>query len=218
MNPPHNELNEDLLTRWIDGQLSPEESARVEQQLAAEPALRREMEEASQLRTLLRTHLPVSAEPPSPEFFTSSVMEEIRRTAPAAQPAAAARRGASWLNWLRTPWFAPLASAAVLAVAFFVWRPASGGAASSELLAQAYTPDASIKATAYYSEDAGATVIDVQNVTVPDDREIKAFDVASADPPSPGELQVLYAAHDAARPVIVLRLDSAQKPKVNLIH
>ena len=220
MNPPHNELNEELLTRWIDGQLTPEESARVAQQLAAAPELRREMEEASQLRTLLRAHLPVQAEPPSPEFFTSSVMEEIRRTTPEGRPAAPVRRagGASWLNWLRTPWFAPVASAAVLAVAFFIWRPAPAGAGSSELLAQAYTPDASIRATAYYSEEAAATVIDVQNVTVPDDREIKAFDVASAEPPAPGEPQVLYAAHDAARPVMVLSLDNAQKPRVSLIH
>lgn len=216
MNTPHNEMNEDLLTRWIDGQLTPEEAARVAQQLDAEPRLLRDKEEATHLRTLLRAHLPASAEPPSPEFFTSSVMEEIRREAPAPRPAAR-RQSASWLSWLRAPWFAPAASAAVLALAFVIWRPAKSEPAA-DLLVQAYTPDASITATAYYSEEAEATVIDLQNVTVPDDREIKAFDVASAEPPAPGEPQILFAANDSSRPVMVLSLDNAQKPKVNIVR
>jgi len=218
MNPPHNEMNEDLLTRWIDGQLTPEEAARVEQHLATDPQSLRDKEEAAHIRTLLRSHLPASAEPPSPEFFTSSVMEEIRRETPAPRPAAAKRQSASWLSWLRTPWFAPAASAAILALAFVIWRPAGPSSQPAELLAQAYTPDASITATAYYSEEAEATVIDLQNVTVPDDRDIKAFDVASADPPAPGEPQVLFAASDTARPVMVLSLDSAQKPRITAIH
>jgi anti-sigma factor RsiW len=218
MNPPQTDMNEDLFTRWIDGNLTPEEAASVEQYLAAEPQLRRDKEDAAQLRTLLRTHLPASLEPPSPEFFTSRVMEVIRQELPAAR-SAVKREPAAWRKWLRAPWFAPLASAAVLAVGFALWRPAAPApGAPVELLAQAYTPDASITATAYYSEDAGATVIDLQNVTVPDDRDIKAFDVASAAPPAPGEPLVLYAAADSERPVFVLSLDSAQKPRVTAVH
>lgn len=218
MNPPHTELNEDLLTRWIDGQLTPEESARVEQHLAAAPELRRDKEDAVQVRALLRQHLPASIEPPSPEFFTGSVMNEIRRELPSTARPAEKRQASGWLSWLRAPWFAPVASAAVLALAFVIWRPDNSPAVNEALLVQAYTPDASIKATAWYSEDAGATVIDVQNATVPDNQEIKAFDVASSNPSAAGEPQVFYAAHDSARALMVLSLDGAQKPRVSLVR
>ena len=217
MNPPHNEINEDLLTRWIDGQLTPEEAARVEQHLATDPQFLRDKQGAVHVRSLLRTHLPASVEPPSPEFFTSSVMEEIRREVPAAR-SAPAKRESAWRAWLRTPWFAPVASAAVVALAFILfWRPNRINP-SVDLLAQAYTPDPSITATVYVSEEAEATVIDLQNATVPDNQNIEAFDVASADPPAPGEPQILFAASDTARPVMVLSLDSAQKPKVNVVR
>ena len=216
MNPPPNELNEDLHTRWLDGQLTPEESARMAQQVASAPELLREKEDAAFLRTLLREHLPVSVEPPSPEFFTSSVMEEIRRELPA--PRAAAKRRGSWHEWLRAPWFAPLASAAVLALAFLIWRPAKP-AAGGEALTQTYTPDPRIIATSYYSEEAEATVIDLQNLdAVPDDREIKAFDVASADPAEAGGPLVLFAANDTSRPVMVLSKDAKETPRVTVIH
>jgi anti-sigma factor RsiW len=214
MNPPHTEMNEELLIRWVDGQLTREESARVEQYLAAEPDLRRGKDEAAQLRTLLRAHLPATVEPPSPEFFTSRVMEEIRRDTPAAR-APEKKRASRWA-WLREEWFAPLASAAALVLIFIIWRPSVP--VKEELLVQAYTPDPHITARAYYSDEAQATVIDLQNASVSDDRDIKAFDVASADPPAAGEPQVFYAANDSARPVMVLSLDSAEKPRVTIVH
>src|SRR5204862_1965431 len=112
-----------------------------------------------------------------------------------------------WLNFLRTPWFAPLASAAVVAVAFLTWNHFVGGIAGAGGVAQSltYTPDPTVVANAYYSAEAGATVIDLQHLTpVPNDREIKAFDVASSGPSIPGEPMVFVAANDANRVVFVL--------------
>ncbi len=215
MNHPDH-LNEDLLTRWVDGQLTPEETARVAEQTAQSPELLRDKHAARQIGTLLREHLPVSLDPPSPEFFTSSIMEEIRRELPAAP--ARPVRPSRW-EWLRAPWFAPLASAAAVAVAFVVWDHRAAPAVAPGLLAQTYTPDPKVTASTYYSEEAEATVIDLQNLdAVPDNHEVRAFDVASAEPAEPGNPQVFFAANDASRPVLVLSKDGREIPRVTVVH
>ena len=215
MNHP-SQLNEDLLTRWVDGQLTPEETAFVTEQVAKSPELFRDKEATIHIGALLREHLPVTLEPPSPEFFTSGIMEEIRRGHPAAPVQAV--RPSRLPEWLRARWFMPFASAAAVAVAFIAWNHRSTNAPTVQF-AQTYTPDPRITASAYYSEEAGATVIDLQNLdAVPDDREIKAFDVASTEPPAPGMPQVLYAANDASRPVLVLSKDGRETPRVSVVR
>jgi anti-sigma factor RsiW len=217
MNPPSPSPNEALLTRWIDGQLTPEEAALMEEQADTAPGLRREKKAAGQLGALLREHLPASLDPPSPEFFTSSVMEQVRGGLTVVSvPPSWTSRLPLWLRWIREPWFAPLASAAAVAVAFLIWngRPP----APAELMTQTYAPDPRVVASAFYSEEAGATVIDLQNLdAVPDEREIKPFDVATADPPPPGEPLILYAAADTSRPVLVLTKDYRETPRVTAV-
>lgn len=216
MNQTPNHLNEDLLTRWVDGHLTPEEATLVAEQSAKTPELLREKQAAAHIGALLREHLPVSLEPPSPDFFTSSIMEEIRRELPA--PAARAARASRLPEWLRAPWFAPVASAAAVAVAFMVWNHRAAPAPSGQF-AQTYTPDPKITANSYYSEEAKATVIDLQNLdAVPDDHQIKAFDVASAEPAAPGMPRVFYAANDASRPVFVLSKDGSETPGVSVVY
>ncbi len=216
MNQTPNHLNEDLLTRWVDGHLTPEEAALVAEQSAQAPELLREKQAAAHIGALLREHLPVSLEPPSPEFFTSSIMEEIRRELPAAPVKAA--RPSRLPEWLRAPWFAPVASAAAVAVAFLAWNHRVAPAPSG-LFAQAYTPDPKITANSYYSEEAEATVIDLQNLdAVPDEHEIKAFDVASAETSAPGMPRVFYAARDASRPVFILSKDGRETPRVSVVY
>jgi anti-sigma factor RsiW len=217
MNPPSNPLNDDLFTRWIDGELPPKEASLLNERASATPELLLQKESVSQLGELLRKHLPAKLEPPSPEFFTSSVMDEVTRDLP-ARPVTVARssRVSSWLNFLRTPWFAPLASAAVVAVAFLTWNHFTGGTGTGGVAqTQAYAPDPNVVATAYYSSDAEATVIDLQHLApVPDSRDIRAFDVASVEPATPGEPWTFYAASDATRPAFVLSKDVRGAPRI----
>lgn len=216
MNQTPHHLNEDLLTRWVDGHLTPEEAALVAEQSASTPGLLREKLAAAHIGALLREHLPVSLEPPSPEFFTSSIMEEIRRELPAAPVRAA--RASRLRDWLRTPWFAPIASAAVVAIAFMAWNHRADHAPPAQF-AQTYTPDPKITANSYYSVEAEATVIDLQNLdAVPDEHQIKAYDVASAEPPAPGMPQVFYAANDTGRAVFVLSKNGRETPRVSDVH
>jgi hypothetical protein len=184
--PPPDDLNEELMTRWIDGHLTPD------------------------LGGLLRQHLPSVMEPPSPEFFTSRIMEEIKGASVVTLPVA---RPAGFRSWLRQPWFAPLASAAAVALLFLAMNGARPGAAATSV-ARAYAPDPKVVANAFYSEEAGAVVIDLQGLeAVPDDREIRAYDVADAAPAAPGQPLVLHAATDPDRAILVLSPDASAGPR-----
>ena len=211
--PPPDDLNEELMTRWIDGHLTPEEMVAVERALAVKPLMMREKESAQHLGGLLRQHLPSVMEPPSPEFFTSRIMEEIKGAPVVTLPTVPVARPAGFRSWLRQPWFAPLASAAAVALLFLAMNGARPGAAATRV-ARAYAPDPKVVANAFYSEEAGAVVIDLQGLeAVPDDREIRAYDVADAAPAAPGRPLVLHAANDPDRAILVLSPDASAGPR-----
>ena len=212
--PPPDDPNEELMTRWIDGHLSPEEMATVERALSAAPMMAREKESAQFLGGLLRQHLPNTMEPPSPEFFTSRIMEEIQG-APVVKTIApaAARRSVDSVSWFRQQWFAPLASAAAVALLFLTMNGSRFGSHSSTV-ARAYAPDPKVVVSTFYSEEAGATVIDLKGLdAVPDDREIRAYDVADASPASFGKPLVLHAASDPGRAIMVLAPTATGTPR-----
>ncbi len=217
--PPPDDLNEELMTRWIDGHLTPEELAAVERALAAQPLLAREKESAQRLGGLLRQHLPAQVEPPSPEFFTSRIMEEIQG-APVVKTLtpAASRRVRDAVPWFRQAWFAPLASAAAVALLFLTMNNSRPGSAD-RTAARAYAPDPKVIASAFFSEEAQATVIDLKGLeAVPDEREIRAYDVADAAPAMPGRPLVLHAANQPDRAVLVLAPDLGGNPRVRALN
>ncbi len=208
-------ITEELLTRWIDGVATAEENTHIESRSARHPALETERRAAMSLGNLLREHLPSSQEPPSADFFTSSVMSEIRRTS-AVPPLR--RSGTSWLERLRAPWFAPVASAALVAAGFMLWntRHQQGAATAASNL---YAPDPRVVATSYFSEEAGATVIDLDNLdALPNDREVRAFDIANSEPPAPGQPHVLFAAARPGEAVMVLSKDGREVPRISILH
>jgi hypothetical protein len=146
-------------------------------------------------------------------------MDEVNRELPVRHPLKATGTSAakaSWLSWFRVPWFPPLASAAAVAVAFLTWNHYMGGATADGGIAQTltYAPDPNVVANSYYSAEAEATVIDLQNLPpVPNSREIRASDVAaSAEPVGPGQPEIFYAASDATRPVFIRSSDAFDNP------
>ncbi len=211
--PPPDDFNEELMTRWIDGQLTPAELEAVERALAADPHLSLEMESARHVGSLLREHLPAALEPASPEFFTSRIMEEVQGAPVLALLPPSKDRRIGLMSWLRQPWFAPLASASVVALLFLAANGSRSGAGSTEV-ARVYAPDPNVVATAFYSEEAGATVIDLQGLeAVPADREIRAFDVADSGPAAPGQPRVFHAANDPDRALLVMAPDTVDGPR-----
>ncbi|MES2708848.1 MAG: hypothetical protein V4726_19795 [Verrucomicrobiota bacterium] len=215
-NFPH-DMNEELMTRWIDGQLSPEEQVSVNRLLAGQPLLGREKQAALHLGGLLRTHLPSTLEPPSPDFFTSRIMDEIRASSsmPVAKNVKVPAGTPSFWSWLKKPWFAPLASAAAVAVVFAALNGPHSNPSPSMETARIYAPDPNVVAKAFYSDSAEATVIDLQGLQpVPNDREIRAFDLASSEPAEPGQPQVFYAASAPDRAAVVLTSGTGQAPRL----
>ena len=206
--------SDETLTQWIDGTLPPQERANLESSLP--PGWAAERDAARQLGDLLRSHLPARMEPPAPERFTSSIMAAIGR--PDSAAAAAGGPAAKVIPFPRfRQWFAPLASAAAVAAGFLVWNATHKAAAP--VLAKVYAPDARVTARAWFAEDADATVIELENLeAVPDDREIRAFDVASAEPAAPGEPQIFYAAANPERAVLVLSRDATNQPLLRAVR
>lgn len=213
-NLPPDDLNEELMTRWIDGHLSPAEMQAVERALAAEPLLAREKDSAEKLGDLLRQHLPSSLEPASPEFFTSRIMEDIKGVPVVRSTTPAKARAGGLMSWLRQPWFAPLASAAVVALLFLATNQSPRAGSDALDVARVYAPDPNVTASSFYSEEAGATVIDLKGLqAVPNDREIRAYDIADAEPAAPGKPLVLHAANNPERAVLVLSPDTSDGPR-----
>lgn len=176
------------------------------------PEWNEEKASAEQLGRLLRSHLPSHAEPPSPEFFTSQIMAQV---APPAVVRAPAPAGGGLLDIFRR-WVAPLATAAaVLVVGGIILKR---DAANSGRESSAYTPIANVTATLKYNEAAGATVIDLSGLpAIPDDREIKAFNVASSEAVVPGATRRFYAANDPQKLVFVMFANDDGGPQINEI-
>lgn len=219
-NKPERPVSEDMLTRWIDGRLQPDELASIESQAAEHPGLLREKEHADAIGRMLRNAMPSSQEPPSADFFTSQLMDQIRQeAAPVRPPVAAPGLMQRLAGLLRTPWFMPVASAAAVALVFLAMD--RGGSARSDRggsFADVYVPDPKVTASAYYSEDAAADVIDLKGLEpLPADRMVRAYDVASADNAEPGEPQVLVSNAEPDRVVMVLNADG-RAPKISVLH
>lgn len=116
-------FSDELLSACFDGEISPEERARVDAQLSADPESRRTLEECRKLSGLLKD-LPTPHTPPE---FCAAVMQNIERQmllgpadAAAGSERAPIRR--SFPSW-RTQWApaaASLAAAAVLVVAVLI--------------------------------------------------------------------------------------------------
>lgn len=72
-----NSQDTDLLLRWLDGALLPDERQAVDQRLAESPALRLDLEELQALQGLLRTSTQHTAEHALKPFFTDRLMRRL---------------------------------------------------------------------------------------------------------------------------------------------
>lgn len=99
---------DERLSAYLDGELTDEEAASIEAELAGDPALRAELGRLKAVVALMHDEGPVRA----PLGFHASVMARIEAEHP-AQP--------SWWDWLRRPFGVPIQGLAVAAVALMVF-------------------------------------------------------------------------------------------------
>ena len=180
---------EQLLTRWIDGELAGDELREFEAAVAQDPQLAAAKTEAEELRNLLQAEIPAERDVPNPEFFNSQVQRRISASetpAPRATPTAG-----GILSWFRSP-FTLASAAAVLILSLFAISQMGGGdvvPTDRTLVTSTYTPDPSIDAEHFYSDEADATVIMLDGLAaLPDSTELKGQNVVSTEHGSPRKL------------------------------
>lgn len=103
-----------LLDLYVDGELSPEEMAAVQEHLDQCPDCRRYVDEILEIRAAF----PDVEETPVPEGFADGVMEAIRAASPAPRKTTHRKTGRRWIKVL-----APLAACIAVAVLVAPLRP-----------------------------------------------------------------------------------------------
>ena len=149
---------EEQFTAWVDGELSGEDLAEFEKQLASRPEAAAEKEDALRLGEFLRAH-PVAPRLSNPDFFNHQLMQRIAAETP--RPVEKTRSVGFW-SLSRLAW----AGAFCLAVAFGLYEttvPKPGASPTdSKYFAQvveAWPSDPGITATTVYNPDDNVTVV-----------------------------------------------------------
>lgn len=210
MNP---NPDEQLLARWLDGEMDADERASFDARLKTDPALRAEAESLQSLRAAFQEGFPRIAEVPHADFFNSQIQEriaEIRRSEakplPAAHPA-----GMSWVNMLR-PWILGAAAAACALLAVLQW-PSASGVKGSTVVLSTYAPNTTVKANTFHSSDANATVLMLDGLdTIPADKKVVGFRVHRSETDQQVATTTMFS--DKGEIVMVLAKDSRNQPRV----
>ena len=200
--------DDQLLARWLDNELSPEERTQFESMLAADPALREEAESMKKLGDALRANVTFEREVPHADFFNSQIQEAVSAEQRAqARSKGGATNATSWFSWLRTPW-AFAGAAAVLALGFFLLR---GEAARTEVVSL-YAPNTGVQASVSYNEDAGATVLLLEGLeAVPADHNIVGMNVHHSETDTEVATTTLFDENGGV--LLVMATDASGKPR-----
>ena len=210
MNP---NPDEQLLARWLDGEMNTDERASFDARLKADSALRAEAESLQSLRAAFQEGFPRIAEVPHADFFNSQVQEriaEIRRSEAKPLPAMHSP-GVSWVSLLR-PWILGAAAASCALLAVLQWPTKAGGGDSTVVLST-YAPNTTVKANTFHSTDANATVLMLDGLdTIPADKKVVGFRVHHSETDQQVATTTLFS--DQGQIVMVLAKDSRNQPRV----
>ena len=184
------ERKEQLLTLWVDDQLSAADRIEWDAALHADPALKREAEAAREISNLMQSGIPGSQEPPFPEFFNSQIQKRIREDADprsiSTSPAGNAFSLDGILSWMRSP--LTLAASAVVLIAFIatnLMRSASPTVSSDDhtIVQAVFAPNSAIAVTSSYDEAALAHVILLDGLAaIPENVDVTGKTIASWQP------------------------------------
>ena len=209
------EQNQELLTRWIDGELTGQELRDFEAAVAADPQLAEAKAEAEHLRHLLRSDMPGGSDIANPDLFNRQIQQRIAEESAPAKVAAAPETvvvSGNILSWFLSP-FTLASAAAVVLLGLFMLSQINGGGDFAEhtSVTSTYTPDKDIAASHFYSDEADATVIMLDGLAaLPDATELKGQNIVSTQPGSPKELynqdqQLAFVIFQGADSVPIIR-------------
>ncbi|WP_265594284.1 hypothetical protein, partial [Haloferula sp. BvORR071] len=140
--------DEELLALWVEDELQGTDAATVEAWAATQPEWLEHRDQARQMKSLLRAHLPAAVEPPYADFFNSRISREIAREAAGAAPvtgpsAAAAAVRSGFSSFWR--FFLPTTAVAGMALCFWAGTRAGNRVIPGPSVGQSgpvlYTPE-----------------------------------------------------------------------------
>jgi hypothetical protein len=197
------EENHDLI-RWLDDEMTVGERREFEANWQSDPELAAEAESMRWLSERLKAHLPAEIPVPHADFFNSQIQARIAQMEvdDARERAETAASTTSRFLWLRLPWLAG-AAAAALAIVGLVWTQ-SGSSGCSTILST-YTPNPSMKALVIEHVDAVATVLLLEGLDpIPAEKKVVGFHVHHAESDAEVATTTLFDENGAVLAVVAL--------------
>ncbi|MDB6137511.1 MAG: hypothetical protein JWO94_583 [Verrucomicrobiaceae bacterium] len=203
-------LDEQELTRWLDGEMDAAETASFEARMRNDAALRSEAETLRQLCADVKMHFP-KKDLSHPDFFNSQIMERIGELE--RQDVKAQEKRAPWLGWLHRPWLAFAGAAAVLLLIGQVMFQQDPAPDTSTTVQNTYAPNGNIQPRAYHSNDANATVLELDGLEdIPADSKVVGYKVHHSDTNQQVATTTLYS--DRGDVLQVLAMNDASQPRM----
>ncbi len=200
--------NNDQLTRWLDGELTPAERAAFEAEMQSNPLLQ---EEATMMKRISESlHQSVTLEMPVPhsDFFNSQIMDRVYELQKSEERAAEPSNTLSWFSWLRAPW-AIAGAAALIAVTALIWQ--TSGTEDRTEIVSLYAPNPSVQAKTSYNAAADATVLTLDGLdTFPADKEIAGYQVHHSENDAALATTTLY--NEKNEVLVVMATDATNQP------
>ena len=201
---------EELITRWIDGELDPKEKIEFEKLYDARPDFYNSLRaEANASKDLLKISFEFEKEIPYGDFFNNQIRKKIQSDDFDSDSSSGFLFDV--LAWLRSP-FTWAATACF--IAFVLVNPQSGVKGEDNIIVSTYSPDPSVSiVSAEFNEKANATVIVLEGLEpVPDETDFNENHITSYDRQGPPGFVQFYNKNDKL--VYILETDEYGQPNV----
>ena len=201
---------EELITRWIDGELDPKEKIEFEKLYDARPDFYNSLRaEANASKDLLKISFEFEKEIPYGDFFNNQIRKKIQSDDFDSDSSSGFLLDV--LAWLRSP-FTWAATACF--IAFVLVNPQSGVKGEDNIIVSTYSPDPSVSiVSAEFNEKANATVIVLEGLEpVPDETDFNENHITSYDRQGPPGFVQFYNKNDKL--VYILETDEYGQPNV----
>lgn len=203
--------NEELLARWLDGELNESERAAFEARLASDPSLRAEAEAMRDVGAALQQGFQRQVEVPHADFFNSQIQQRIdalRKEDSKLNPVHTFVDG-SRFGWFTKKWLIAGAAAACLTIAALQL----GQTGNATVVLSTYAPNSTVRANTYHSSDADATVLMLDGLTaVPADRKLVGFQVHHSETDQEVAMTTLF--DHGGSVLLVLATDASNQPRL----
>ena len=201
---------EELIARWIDGELDQKEKIEFEKLYDARPDFYNSLRaEANASKDLLKRSFEFEKEIPYGDFFNNQIRKKIQSDDFDSDSSSGFLFDV--LAWLRSP-FTWAATACF--IAFILVSPQSGVNGQDNIIVSTYSPDPSVSiVSAEFNEKANATVIVLEGLEpVPDETDFNENHITSYDRQGPPGFVQFYNKNDKL--VYILETDEYGQPNV----